>query len=297
MLPNFLGLGAPKAATTWLFRCLQQHPDVFVADSKEVSILDYGTIEGHLPTYEQHFRRAGGAHAIGEFSTRYLASTRAPARAARLIPNTRLVVSLRQPADQIYSHYWHLRRQNFHRRDTRFRPMFFHEALDQLDKLLLEPAYYHRNISRWLQHFDYSRLHVILYDDILAQPARVVRDLYGFLGVDRNYVPELLHDSEKRVREGAVAKNALMESIHRRLYTALARCIYTPMKSAIGVRRADRIKTALRAREVMGRLFYTAGYPEMPRDARNEITRLFEADIEALSGLIGRPLDHWMSEH
>ena len=27
----FVGIGAPKAATTWLFRCLAQHPEVFKA--------------------------------------------------------------------------------------------------------------------------------------------------------------------------------------------------------------------------------------------------------------------------
>ena len=84
MLPNFIGLGAPKSATTWLYHCLREHPEVFVADSKEVMFFDYGDIRGRLETYEKHFKWAGDAKAIGEFSTRYLASTRAPAPSRRM---------------------------------------------------------------------------------------------------------------------------------------------------------------------------------------------------------------------
>ena len=159
MYPNFLGLGAPKSATTWLFHCLRQHPEVFMAESKEVTILDYGSIDEHLSTYEQHFKAAGNARAVGEFSTRYLASVRAPARAAKLMPDARLIVSLRHPAEEVYSHYWHLRRQNFHHLDARSKPLSFAEALNALGKLLLEPAYYYRNLSRWLEYFDRSQLH------------------------------------------------------------------------------------------------------------------------------------------
>ena len=35
MLPNFIGIGAPKAGTTWLARCLGEHPQVCMAAVKE----------------------------------------------------------------------------------------------------------------------------------------------------------------------------------------------------------------------------------------------------------------------
>ena len=169
MLPNFIGLGAPKSATTWLFHCLQEHPDVFVADSKEVMFFDYGDIRGRLSAYENHFANAGQAKAVGEFSTRYLASTRAPERVKRLIPDAKLIVSLRRPADQIYSHYWHLRRQNFHGLDASPKAPSFEQALMDMETQLLAPAFYHRNLSHWLEYFDRSRIHIILYDDMNAR--------------------------------------------------------------------------------------------------------------------------------
>lgn len=293
MFPNFLGIGAPKAATTWLFHCLGEHPGIFVAKSKEVTILDYENIDEHLSTYEQHFQGAVDTQMVGEFSTRYLASTRAPARVARLMPNAKLIVSLRQPAEQIYSHYWHLRSQNFHRANISLPPLTLDEAIKNLDRVLVEPAYYFRNISRWLEYFDQSSLHVIFFEDIERDPARVVRELYGFLGVDPTFVPAFCVNG-RRPREGASAKGKVSESIHRSVYSALAKFIYKPMKATLGVRRSDRIKSLLKAREVLGYFFYSKGYPQMPQQTKQMLSRHFRSDIEALSELLERRLDHWL---
>ncbi len=36
-LPDFLGIGFPKAGTTWLYENLRAHPDIFVSHSKELA--------------------------------------------------------------------------------------------------------------------------------------------------------------------------------------------------------------------------------------------------------------------
>ena len=293
MLPDFLGIGAPKAATTWLFHCLQEHPQIFVASSKEVGFFDYGSIEGRQDTYEKHFANAQGARAVGEFSTRYLASTRAPARIKRLIPQARLIVSLRNPVDQVYSHYWHLRRQNFHRLDTDVAPLSFEQALERIGDRLLEPAFYHSHLTRWLQYFERDRIHVILYEEVVERPAGVIADLYRFLGVDPRFVPASLNASAIRRRRGGVPRSPLAERVHRRLYTLLTRRIYTPLKALVGVRGADRLKRLLRARELLEGSFFTAGYPPMRRETRSRLAAIYTDDIGRLEHLLGRSLDIW----
>lgn len=296
MLPNFIGLGAPKSATTWLFHCLREHPEVFVADSKEVMFFDYGDIRGRLATYEEHFSKAGDAKAVGEFSTRYLASTRAPERVKRLIPDAKLIASLRQPADQIYSHYWHLRRQNFHGLDTSTEAPSFEQALKDMEDRLLTPACYYRHLSNWLEYFDRSRIHVILYDDIESAPKKVIEDLYAFLGVDSNFVPSALNPSHLQMRQGRVAGTAFKENLHRRIYTFLVRYVYRPLKALLGVRKADRIKSTLRVRETMDFLFHDAEYPCLSSEMRAVVSRRFDSDVRELSNFLGRPLNHWLSE-
>ena len=42
MLPNFLGIGAARAGTTWIARNLAQHPDIFIPYKKELHFFDTG---------------------------------------------------------------------------------------------------------------------------------------------------------------------------------------------------------------------------------------------------------------
>src|SRR5436190_8834257 len=102
MLPNFIGIGAPKAGTTWFFKCLQEHPEVFVAAVKETSFFDFAEVAGRLDKYEEHFAGSESFPARGEISTRYLTSQEAPARVKTYVPTARLFVSLRNPIDQVY---------------------------------------------------------------------------------------------------------------------------------------------------------------------------------------------------
>ena len=112
--PTFLGIGAPKAGTTWLARCLAEHPDVFLVDTKETNFFDWDTVDGRWSEYERHYLNATDEHAVGEVSVRYFASKAAPARAHKYLPDARLFAVIREPGQQLLSHYYHLMRQNFH---------------------------------------------------------------------------------------------------------------------------------------------------------------------------------------
>ena len=63
MLPSFIGIGAPRAGTTWLFRCLREHPEVFMAEVKEAVGAGIFTpnFEKELELYRQWFELTGKA--------------------------------------------------------------------------------------------------------------------------------------------------------------------------------------------------------------------------------------------
>lgn len=113
MLPTFLGIGAPKCATTWLYNCLDDHPDVFMSDVKETNFFAAGSVEGRLDEYTAHFEGVSSERAIGEVSVWYIHSEIAPRQAYAHLPDAQLFASLRNPINQVYLYYWHLQRQNF----------------------------------------------------------------------------------------------------------------------------------------------------------------------------------------
>src|SRR5215204_1532720 len=111
MLPNFIIVGAAKAGTTALYWYLAEHPAVFMSPVKETFYFAYGVDEaGRLlygdpdvhrfpiktrAEYEALFAEAGGASAVGEASPIYLECPQAAARIRAMIPEARIVASLR----------------------------------------------------------------------------------------------------------------------------------------------------------------------------------------------------------
>jgi len=292
-LPNFIGIGAPKAGTTWLARCLGEHPDVFMAAMKETEFWKLADAEARLEEYAAHFHGANGARAVGEYSVRYLSFPGVPERIKRVLPKVNLIVSLRNPLDQVYSNYWHLQRQNFNLPDPSKAPRSIEEAVREHREFLLAPARYASHLSRWQAQFAREQLLVILYDDIQRRPAEVLRRAFAFLKVDPDFQPPSLTEKGSAVRQGTSPRSEAAARWHGAIYGGLVQRVYAPMKRMFGVRNAARIKETLRVRTMMERLFMRKGYPPMGADTRALLAREFAPEVEELARLTGLNFDSW----
>lgn len=291
-LPNFIGIGAPKAGTTWLSNCLGEHPDVFMPRAKELVFFDYGDFDDRLADYESHFGDVQSESAIGEFTTRYLASERPAPRIQKMIPDVRLLVCLRNPADQIYSHYWHLLRQNFHQ-GTVQENLSFEEALERFPDRLTTPVRYWDQLRYWLQFFVPEQFLVLIYDDIKSQPEVVLARTFEFLGVDAAFQPPSTRDRGTAVRRGTSPRSGLAQQIHAGLYTGLSRWVYLPLKRRLGVKRANSLKERLRIRPLMETVFFRKGYPELSQKQREKLSQEFADQVQGLEQFLKRDLQSW----
>ena len=292
-LPNFIGIGAPKSGTTWLTKCLSEHPDVFMAPMKETEFWKFTDAEQRLDEYAAHFRGARNERAIGEFSVRYLSLPHVPERVHRVLPRIRLIVALRNPIDQVYSNYWHLQRQNFNLHDPKLAPQSIEEALEKHRDFLLAPARYAEHLERWYRHFAREQLLVILFDDIQSRPADVLHQLFAFLGVNPDFQPPSIAQTGTAVRQGTSPRSGKAAELHSRIYQALVENIYAPLKRMLGTRTASQIKDVLRIRPIMESLFMRKGYPPMSANVRELLAKEFAPEIERLAELTGLNLDSW----
>ena len=102
-LPDFLGIGAQKAGTTWLAENLRIHPEVFIPERKELHYFD-NKWDRPLAAYAGHFADAGG-RVRGEITPAY--GILAPERiryVGRILPELRLILLLRNPVERAWSH-------------------------------------------------------------------------------------------------------------------------------------------------------------------------------------------------
>lgn len=293
MLPNFIGIGAYKSGTTWLFRCLMEHPEIFMAEVKETNFFDYETIDGRMSEYLVHFDKSENYKAVGEISNRYFTSKRAIKRIKNLIPEAKLFVSLRNPIDQVYSYYWHLHKQNFHEWKSKDLPENFEDALSKYSKRLLDNAYYSKHLNEWFKYFSKDQIMIIFYDDIVENPKSVINSIYSFLGVENSFLPKSLNIKDSSVRSGKSPRYQILESTRKSLYYLLSSKIYYPLKQLIGVKNAGIVKERTKIRTIFEKIFFKDGYPEMSPTTRQKLSDHFSEELSHLEELSGRDLSNW----
>ena len=170
-LPNFLIIGAPKAGTTSLYSYFREHPAIFMPELKEPRFFGYegqgDRIRFPVRTLEEYtalFDAVTTETAIGEATPHYLVYPVAAQRIRDLIPEVRLIASLRDPVDRAYSVY----QMNLRNKGVNTGIPFV-EAI-RTDHNLRET--YADMLGRYVALFPPEQLKVILLEDLEADPQR-----------------------------------------------------------------------------------------------------------------------------
>jgi hypothetical protein len=200
-LPDFLLVGAMKCGTTSLHHVLdhhpglflpraelfffdiddvQQHPDFFVRTPRGWTFFDYeAEFERYLPWYAAHFAGAAPGQLVGEDSTTYLPSPRAPERIRALLPEAKILVLLRDPVDRAVSHYWHLV-------ESRRAVHTLEETLAYAPENLLVRGHYREQLERYLRVFPREQVKVLFFERFVRDVQGTVDEVCAFLGLDES---------------------------------------------------------------------------------------------------------------
>jgi hypothetical protein len=199
MLPNFLHVGAGKAASTWLWSVCKEHPDVYVPESPDN--VNFFTVHYHrgLDWYENaYFSEVGDHRAVGEFSNSYLCHRPALERIARQLPEVRLTMTLRHPAEALYLGWAHIHPKDkpygFDPRKGIGVPLekCLHHHGHGWFRLYFDPRFYARHLQNVLELFPREQVLVELYDDLREDEEAFLRRYFGFLGVDAGFESSLV---------------------------------------------------------------------------------------------------------
>lgn len=182
-LPNFLVIGPPRTGTTWLFRNINRHPQIYVPSVKQIHFFDQHFDNG-LAWYGSMFNGApNSATAIGDITPNYFAYPQAPERIYKTFGNNvRLFVIYRHPVERALSEYRMKRRSGG-------TDQGFLESLNA-DELLRENSLYAENYRRFQQYFSHDNLHVLSYEQLSQDPSAFLRSFFNTLSVDPDYSPD-----------------------------------------------------------------------------------------------------------
>lgn len=261
-------LGPPKTATTWLYECLREHPEV--ATAKRDAVHYYDMFYGYGPDwYARQFPAWRPGLRRFDATPSYIQCRKALERLIRDNPHARLIVGLREPIERAFSHYWHLKKK----REITYG---FEQTLDNytLFSLWLEPGFIARNLAPVLEVVPRQRLYVMRYDELALDPVREWLRVLRFCGLDDSVRPRAL--------EGRVNVAGPERTIFRR-------AMYKAGRLAFGAR-IDRPGGSALLDWLSGKSEYHRG---VPGSIMRKLEAICEPEIREIENLLDLDLSAW----
>ncbi|MGV3723035.1 MAG: sulfotransferase family protein [Actinomycetota bacterium] len=189
-LPDFLGIGAMKAGSTWLYEMLRLHPQLLLAEPKEVHYFNR-RFHRTLAYYARRFK-AGRDRVKGEITPHYAALPPERIRfIGKVMPKLRIVYLIRHPVARAWSQaqreVLRARRRSFESAS----PAEFYAHFRSSDSRA--NSNYSENLRRWRAVFPREQIFVGFTDEIKNDPCELLGRIFDHLGasteVDWNRFP------------------------------------------------------------------------------------------------------------
>lgn len=235
--PDFLGIGAPRAATTWLHQTLSSDPAFFLPVRKELHFYDEAEMGGddspggdselrwsenftfdverpaHQRWYWLQYRHAGDRLA-GDITPAY--STLSVERLntiRRQMPDVKIIYILRNPVERAWSG---LRKSVWYQKGATY---LEDKGEDWMLQQLMRPEVllrgdYPRAIRNWEAVFPREQILYLFHDDIRSDPDSALDSVYQFLGVLR---PESQHAGARSNTVNAAPSQPMPDAVKRAL--------------------------------------------------------------------------------
>ncbi len=198
---DFIGIGAQKAATTWLHHVLSEHESVTTNEAKELNFFTANYDRGYT-WYESCFADSPSGNLCGECSPTYFFSSDAPRRARDYNKDLKLICILRDPIGRVFSNHLHEIRKGH------IAPSTSVEAGLARNPAYVQQSQYKANLENWLTYFDRDALLVLFSEEVAANPDESYDQICKHLGIS----PGSGSDSiSERFHENVTYKNQTLQ--------------------------------------------------------------------------------------
>ena len=221
VVPDFIAVGPPRTATTWLNAVLKGRVTL-PRGTKETDFFLKRYPNG-IRWYARFFRDDDGRRPVGEICPTYFDSEIARERIARELPGCKIICTLREPVERLFSYYKLMRRNAWTR-------LGFEEAILRHRQMQISNRYA-SHIRAWRNLFGDSNVMVTIYDDLIADPQAYLDNVCDFIGApsislaDARVTPQDFNTIPVAPRNHRLAQNArhvFMWLASRRLFRTQA---------------------------------------------------------------------------
>lgn len=185
--PNFIGIGAERSATSWLWTCLDEHPQICMSHPKEIHYFNKNYEEGEK-WYRQHFAPDFKTTICGDITPIYMDDPRVCERIARDYPDAKILVILRNPFERALSHLSLILRNEKGVVDND--DIVLAKKVVALDDKYLRRSLYYRGLKPYFASFPREQIIIRFYEDMKLDYKTFLQSLFLKLGANPDFLPK-----------------------------------------------------------------------------------------------------------
>jgi len=280
--PNFFIVGAPKAGTSALYRYLDQHSQIYMSTRKEPHYFSIKTVsenDSRKPIrskkkYLSLFNNVKKEKIVCEASTSYLSDPEAPKLIREIIPQAKILISIRDPIERAFSAYLMIRNSGL------VEPTFHKQLQLELNQKMdldkpnchLYAGLYSENILRYLNIFGSNQIKTIIFEEWITNPQKTIEEIIEFLEIDvpsdefKTEVPNPFSNPRGALSELLLHSNGVKKISNRLIPISSRKFFYLKVLLKKGIK------------------------PKMDQEDRDILKKIYQKDVEKLKTLLGRSL-------
>jgi hypothetical protein len=277
--PNFLIVGAMKSGTTSLYYYLKQQPGIYLPEEKEpsyFSLIPGGTNSHRSISKKEYldlFQNVKNEKIIGEASVQYLRDPDSCEKIYEQIPNTKIIILLRNPIDRAYSHYLSkLLESGISIHDEIYKDV---KKLDEMNLNYDNPivyGLYYNQVNRYLKKFGKNNVLILIYEEFFNDVNYYLKNVLEFLNASETEIKTVKNES---FNEYYTPNPATMKFLKNQIIKKIGYSILPKkLRTSIYKRLRDLNKTK----------------PKLSESDKNFLIEYYKIDIEQLEQLLGRKL-------
>jgi hypothetical protein len=221
--PDFIGIGAQRAGTSWLYNCLKEHPEIFMP-RKEVHYFDKLHKTHDIDWYLNIFKCPDDKQISGEITPDYMYHQDTIKEIHSNFPDTKLIIILRNPIERSHSAF------SLFKSHGRFKNMTFEEAL-KAEPFLLEQSLYYKQLENVYRYFKREQVLIKLYEDISNKPLEFYQSVCEFLQIDRNFKPSSLKTIKNSSAMSSVQGKFDIPALQKKIDNSIFRKLFKYLKT------------------------------------------------------------------
>lgn len=184
---NLFLIGVNKSGTSWLYYLLDQHPDVFMADAKELHFFGDEGRDAERPddleAYHQHFPFDESYRYYGDATVMYYRSAATADEIKAYNPEAKLLAIVRDPIQRLRSQFQYHKQLGLLDEDATLS-----DALDgSTSQTLLRDSHYEETLPAFTERFGTDQFKIVSLEEGIQAPETLWKELLGHL--DLQYVP------------------------------------------------------------------------------------------------------------